>query len=172
MKKVFISTLLLFALISSYAQDNLTYQQPPEEIMKLVDAPLAPSVRMNSKADVMLFLYRDAFKSIAELSQKEMRLGGLRINPATNSSSRASYYKNIQIKLASDKEAIQVKGLPQNARLGSISWSPDESMVAFTNTVENGVELWVLDIAKLEEHYAPTMLHIKHLLMEKLLLQE
>ena len=150
MKKVILSTILLFALISSYAQDNLSYQQPPKEIMELVDAPMAPSVRMNSKADMMLFLYRNAFKSIAELSQKEMRLGGLRINPATNSSSRASYYKNIKVKKATDREAVQVKGLPKDARLGSISWSPDESKIAFTNTVSNGLELWILDLSTLE----------------------
>lgn len=150
MKKVFLSTLLLFALISSYAQDNLTYQQPPEEILELVNTPLAPSVRINSKADVILFLYRDAFKSIAELSQKEMRLGGLRISPATNSSSRASYFKNIQVKGATEKNPKQVKGLPNNPRLGNISWSPDETKVAFSNTVKDGVELWVLDIATLE----------------------
>ncbi|MEN8228197.1 MAG: hypothetical protein ABFS38_08590, partial [Bacteroidota bacterium] len=42
-------------------------------------------------------LYRDAFKTIAELSQKEVRLAGLRIDPATNIGSRVTYYNNIEI---------------------------------------------------------------------------
>jgi hypothetical protein len=139
MKNLLIIILIQFSVSTIFAQDNLTYQKPPKEIMELVDAPLAPSVRITSKADVILLLYRDAYKSIAELSQKEMRLGGLRINPATNSSSRASYYNNIEVKGAKDETAKQVQGLPQNARLGSISWSPDESKIALTNTVDNGV---------------------------------
>ena len=116
MKKILLISIILATFTMGFAQDNLTYQQPSQEIMELVDAPLAPSVRLNNKADVILLLYRDAFKSIAELSQKEMRLGGLRINPATNSSSRARYYKNIEVKGAKDKTSKQVQGLPKNAR--------------------------------------------------------
>ena len=152
MKKISLILIILAIFTIGFAQDNLTYQTPSQEIMELVDAPLAPSVRLNKNADVILLLYRNAFKSIAELSQKEMRLGGLRINPATNSPSRARYYKNIEVKGAKDITAKQVQGLPKNARLGSISWSPDETKVAFTNTVETGVELWVIDIATLKAH--------------------
>jgi hypothetical protein len=43
----------------------------------------------------MVFLYRDAFKTIAELSKEELRLGGLRIDPATNIGSRTRYYNHI-----------------------------------------------------------------------------
>lgn len=146
-------TLLTWLLALAYwtqAQDKLSYQKPPREIMELVDAPIAPSVRINSKADVLLLLYRDAFKSITELSQKEMRLAGLRINPANNSSSRGKYYNNIEIKNARDPKPKAVQGLPQEPRIGNISWSPDESLVAFTHTTETNVELWILDIASLQ----------------------
>jgi len=36
--------------------------------------------------------------------------------------------------------------LPENGRFAYFSWSPDQTKVAFTNTVKNGVELWLLDI--------------------------
>ena len=37
--------------------------------------------------DHMLLSYRNTFKTLAELNQSEVRLGGLRINPVTNISS-------------------------------------------------------------------------------------
>ena len=58
---------------------------------------------MDEKKEMMVLLYSDAFKTIQELSQKEMRLAGLRINPATNIGSRVNYYKSIQVKNLSEK---------------------------------------------------------------------
>ncbi len=129
------------------AQEKLSYQQPSQEILALVNAPLAPSVRVTDNGDYMLLLYRDAYKSIQELSEAELRLAGLRINPVTNIGSRTNYYNNIKIKSTSGKEIIQVTGLPDNPRLANLSFSPDESKVAVTNTTAEGVEVWVLDIA-------------------------
>ncbi|WP_295182120.1 prolyl oligopeptidase family serine peptidase [uncultured Christiangramia sp.] len=128
------------------AQENLDYQKPPQEILELIDVPLAPSTLIDSDAEMMIFLYRDQFKSIAELSEEELRLGGLRINPVTNINSRARYYNNFKVKSVKEKEPVQVNGLPENPRLTNFSWSPDESMMAFTHTTDTGVELWVLDI--------------------------
>ncbi|MFV8281642.1 S9 family peptidase [Christiangramia marina] len=128
------------------AQENLDYQKPPQEILELIDVPLAPSTLIDSDAEMMIFLYRDQFKSIAELSEEELRLGGLRINPVTNINSRARYYNNFKVKSVNAKEPVQVNGLPENPRLTNFSWSPDESMMAFTHTTDTGVELWVLDI--------------------------
>ncbi|WP_424494575.1 prolyl oligopeptidase family serine peptidase [Salinimicrobium sp. GXAS 041] len=145
MKNTFWILLLVSMITNSYAQENLTYQKPPGEILELVDVPLAPSTLIDDKGEMMVFLYRDQFKSIAELSEEEMRLGGLRINPVTNISSRATYYNNLQMKMIGDKEATQIKGLPATPRLTNFNWSPDESKMAFTHTTEKGVELWVVD---------------------------
>ncbi|MFC6858670.1 alpha/beta hydrolase family protein [Zunongwangia atlantica] len=149
MKKQIILCFLCLAasIFSSTAQENLTYQKPPKPILDLVDVPLAPGTYINSKGDLMLFLYRDQYKTIAELSEKELRLGGLRINPVTNISSRASYFTDIKIKPVKAENPTDVKGLPENPRLANLSWSPDEKKLAFTQTTETGVELWVIDIA-------------------------
>ena len=37
--------------------------------------------------------------------------------------------------------------MPENARISNFNWSPDYSKMAFTHTTENGVEVWVLDMA-------------------------
>ena len=142
---------LVFLFVYSsivFAQEKVTYQQPPSEIMDLVDAPLAPAVQMDSDGENVVLIYRNAFKSIAELSESEMRLGGLRINPKTNIGSRTTFYNNLKVKGATDKEATQVKGLPENPRLSGFVWSPDEKRIACLNTTSQGVEVWVLDIAQ------------------------
>jgi len=138
---------LLFLGTFMYAQENLTYQKPPQEILELAEAPLAPSMRMDNKGENFVFLYRSNFKSIEELSEKEMRLGGLRINPKTNISSRERYYNNIKVRVGRKNLEANAIGLPENGRYSNFSWSPNQQKMAFTNTVTNGVELWILDIA-------------------------
>lgn len=147
MKKISFSFLcLLLSFPALIAQENLTYQKPPKAILELVDVPLAPSTILDSDGEMMIFRYRDQYKSIAELSEEELRLGGLRINPVTNISSRARYYNNLEVKAIDAKTPTQVQGLPENPRLSNFRWSPDESKMAFTHTTNTGVELWVLDV--------------------------
>jgi len=70
---------LLFSL-TVVAQEPITYQKPPQEILELIDIERAPSVIADADKQNMLLIYRDQYKSIAELSEQEMRLAGLRIN--------------------------------------------------------------------------------------------
>jgi dipeptidyl aminopeptidase/acylaminoacyl peptidase len=146
MKKILFILSMIMCFSSTYAQINLDYQKPPKEILDLVDVPRAPTVVMNNDGDTMLLLYRDSYKDIATLSEKELRLGGLRINPKTNIGSRTTYFNNVKIKGVLIEVARQVTGLPDNPKLSNFSWSPDESKIALTNTVDNGVEVWLLDV--------------------------
>lgn len=99
--------------ISVNAQENLKYQKPPKEILDLVDVQNAPSVLMNDNMDFIVLLYSDAYKTIAELSEVELRLGGLRINPKTNIGSRTRFSNNIKILNVKAKTAeVQVSGMP------------------------------------------------------------
>lgn len=150
--KRFITVITLLLCIYNYGQQSLSYQQPSEEILELADVELAPGVQIDSKGEHMVLLYRNQYKSIEELSETELRLAGLRINPVTNIGSRTNYYTNIKVKKTKDIEAKQVSGLPDNARLSGFRWSPDESMIACLNTTSKGVEVWVLNIAKATVH--------------------
>ncbi|WP_372918772.1 prolyl oligopeptidase family serine peptidase [Salegentibacter sp.] len=151
MKKFTLSILSFFLILGSiYAQENLTYQKPPQEILELVDVPLAPTTIVDSEGEKMVFLYRDQYKSIAELSEEELRLAGLRINPVTNISSRATYYNNIEMQAIDGDEPTPITGLPENPRLSNFSWSPDETKMAFTHTSDTGVALWVVDFETTE----------------------
>ena len=141
---------LLLLIVKVQAQESLTYQKPSKEILDLVDVPLAPSVFVDDNKEFMIFLYRDAFKSIQEISQEELRLGGLRINPKTNIGSRVTYYNNLKIKplINNESEVIQVSGLPSEPKLTNFTFSPDQKKMAFTNTTSSGVEVWVVDNIK------------------------
>jgi len=140
---------LLIILANVKAQENLTYQKPSDEILNLVDVTLPPRVLMDESKKYMVCIYRDAYKTIKELSEQEMRLGGLRINPKTNIGSRTNYYNNIKIKNLRRKNSNlkQVRGLPIEPRLANFIWSPDQTSIAFTNTTFHGVELWVLNVS-------------------------
>ena len=139
--------LLFCGVFSSWAQENVTYQKPSPEILALADYERAPSVNMDSKKEYMLLSYRNTYKTLDDLNQEEMKLGGLRVNPVTNISSTVTYINNLKIRKIKEKAEIQVKGLPENARITNISWSPNEKKIAFTNTTSKGVELWILDVA-------------------------
>lgn len=131
------------------AQENIVFQKPSAEILALADYERAPSVSMDTKKEYMLLQYRNTYKSLEDLNQEEMKLGGLRVNPITNISSTVSYINNLKIRKIMEytAEPLQVTGLPEKPRITNISWSPDDTKIAFTNTSNNGVELWVLDVA-------------------------
>ncbi|MBL7472733.1 alpha/beta hydrolase family protein [Robertkochia sediminum] len=132
------------------AQEKLNYQKPSNEILELAEATPAPQVFLTDNNEHMLLLYRSAYSSVAELSETEMRLGGLRINPKTNIGSRTRYVNNVKIKDPMGDELYAIEGIPENARLANFSLSPNEEFIAFTNTTENGVALWVLELESRE----------------------
>lgn len=154
MKTLLSVTALVCMLTASYAQENVNYQKPPEEILSLVDVSPAPSVLIDDQKEYMVLLYRLPFQTIEALSQEELRLAGLRINPKTNINSRAFYYYDIKVKSIQDKSGTlrDVTGLPASAQLTSFLWSPDQRKLAMTHTTAEGVEVWVLDVAQATMH--------------------
>lgn len=148
MKKVSILFFLsIFFVFKSFSQENISFQTPSKPILDLANYQRAPSVSMDTKKQYMLLSYRNTYKSLDELNQEEMRLGGLRINPITNISSTVNYINNVKIRKISEVTEHQVTGLPENPKISGVSWSPNENKIAFTNTTNKGVELWIVDVA-------------------------
>lgn len=132
------------------AQDALPYQIPPKAITDLVDAPLTPIVSFSRSGDLMLLLERSGNPSIEDLAQPELRIGGIRINPATNGPSRSGSFFNVTVKNIKTGQQQSIKGLPNNPKLGSITLSKDEQYAAVTNTTNTGISLWVVDLTTYE----------------------
>jgi dipeptidyl aminopeptidase/acylaminoacyl peptidase len=148
MKHIFLIFILLISKIM-VAQVNTTYQKPSAGILALADYVRPPSANMDTRKEYMLLLYSKTFKSLNELSQEELRLGGIRVNPVTHIALSTNYFYNIKVRKVKDtgSEPVQVSGLPQDVKIANISWSPDDSKVAFTHISAKGVELWVIDVA-------------------------
>lgn len=146
MKRLLLLPFVLPPAAQAAAQAGLEYRVPPPEIMELADYERAPSLSLDSKREYMLFSYRPAYKTLAELKQEELRLAGLRVNPVTNISTTLTYSSNLKVRRVTDREERQVAGLPPSPRIAYLSWSPDEKRIAFTHTAGTGVELWVLDV--------------------------
>ena len=120
------------------------YRVPAPELVALVDQPTTPAVSVSPGNDRLLLMEIPGLLTIADLSEPELRLAGLRINPRTNGPSRSSYFTALTFRSLDGNETI-VTGLPSEPKLGNVSWSPDGSFVAFSHTARGGLELWVAD---------------------------
>lgn len=146
MKNILFAILLVVTVTFSNAQLEQAFQLPPQEILELVDIKATPVVRLDSKSEIMVFLERSTFKSLDELAEEEVRLGGIRINPVINGPSRSTVFTSLSIKNSRTGKDIQVSGLPSGLKMMNFSFSPDDSKFAFTNTTETGMELWCIDL--------------------------
>ncbi len=130
---------------SNFAQT--TYQTPPKEIADLVNAPSTPSVVFSKNGEWMMLLERAGNPSIEDLSQEELRIAGLRINPATSGPSRSGSVENLKIKMTQGGQEIQITGLPANPKMNGFSLSKDDRYLAFTQTEATGISLWVVEMS-------------------------
>jgi len=142
--------LLLWLPLLIQGQESLTYQLPPEAIVEVVDARQSPSVSLSPDNSFVAILERPGLKTIENLSREELRIAGLRIDPATNGASRRSYQIGISIMKIDGTELKKVNGLPSNLKISGFAWSNDGSKFAFTNTTTNSIELWVCNVSDLK----------------------
>lgn len=133
------------ALSDFDAPVELGYRLPPSPIPEIIDAPRTPAVSMSPDRTTIALLGRQNLPPLAELAEPELALAGTRINPDINGPSRSFFYKSIVLQRIADGSQ-QTIALPPEANLGAPKWSPDGRMLAFTNTVAEGIELWVVEI--------------------------
>ena len=146
MKNIAITLLIMVSYLLN-AQEELGYQIPKKELLDLIDVDLAPTVLRNTKNTVMVLLSRSTYKSIADLSRKELRIAGLRVDPKRFIGSRTNYYNKVElVDFEKGKTRLLVAGLPNKPQLTNFIWSPDEKMIAMTHTSDSSVELWTLDV--------------------------
>ncbi len=146
MKKITLGLLVMFSAISVMAQDAVTYQMPPKAMADLLLAKPTPTVSIDSKAEWMLLMERNAYPSVEELAQPELRIAGLRINPNNFSLSRQNYINNFTLKNIKTGRSYLITGLPAQLFGGTISRSPDEHKIAFTQVNQKSVDLYVINL--------------------------
>lgn len=147
MKKTILSFCLVALGFTAFAQDAISYQTPPKAIADLLLAKPTPGVSMDSKAEWMLLSERNSYPSIEELAMPEYRIAGMRINPNNYSPSRQTYINNFSLKNIKTGKVVPVSGLPTPLYAGNVTWSPNETKIAFTHTSQTKIDLYVIDIA-------------------------
>lgn len=137
----------LFLSITLSAQDDGGYKTPPKDIMDMLLAKKTPSVSVDEKAEWMLFMQGSNYLSVEELARPELKIAGLRINPANFGASRQNNINNLTLRNIASGKDYPVKGLPVPLSAANISWSPSYKKIAFTQTTGNRIDLYVIDVA-------------------------
>lgn len=120
------------------------YQQPPQALVDLIDAPPTPLVQVSPDNQWLLLVERPDLPPIEEVAQPELRLAGLRLNPRTNGPSREVTYTGLTFQRLDDGVQRPVTGLPRDARLSAVQWSPDGQRVAFVVHTGQRLGLWAV----------------------------
>ncbi|HEY9403928.1 MAG TPA: prolyl oligopeptidase family serine peptidase [Pyrinomonadaceae bacterium] len=140
--RAFVSLCVLLLLACGVAGQG--YRKPPQAVLDVLNSPVTPSVSISPARDQMLLATGVRYPPISDLAQPMLRLAGYRINPSTNGRYLAPYFVALSLKRIADGAEMKVE-LPAGARVGLPQWSPDGKRFAFTNTVADGIELWVGD---------------------------
>jgi len=140
--------LVLRAQVPS-ASDPPKYVLPPKNIVDVFDADLLPQTLISPNHQTIAMTKARAYPTIAELSQPMLRLAGARVNPRTNGPHRDSGLPgtgiySITLKKIDGGAEVNVT-MPPQPKLSHVKFSPDGSRIAFLQTKENAVELWIAD---------------------------
>ncbi|MBP6591212.1 MAG: PD40 domain-containing protein, partial [Chitinophagaceae bacterium] len=147
MKKVSVIIYLLLSILPSIAQDDVSYKTPPKDMMDMLLAKGAPGVSIDDKGEWMLLTESNSYPSVEELARPELKIAGLRINPANFAPSRQNFVNNLYLKNISSGKEMKISGLPNPLAASNISWSPDDKKIAFTHTTASRIDLYVIDVA-------------------------
>ncbi|HEY1201566.1 MAG TPA: hypothetical protein VGE79_11320, partial [Niastella sp.] len=142
-KMLLLITVFIFKVC--IAQDE-GYKTPPAAIAELLLAKPTPAVSFNEKGTWMLQMERNSYPSVEELAQPELKIAGQRINPNNFAPSRQNFINNFILKDIKAGKEYPVAGLPANMLAGSVRWSPDDKKIAFINTTNKSVDLYVIDL--------------------------
>jgi dipeptidyl aminopeptidase/acylaminoacyl peptidase len=139
----FLLAVLLAAAPFVSAQEP--YKLPPKEVVDILDAPPTPLVSMSPDRDAMALIEYEPMPTIAYLSQPILRIAGMRITPATDSRQVLRFDTAISLKDVKTGVVRRI-ALPDGIRFTSPSWSPDGRSIAFLRHLDDGIELWWLDV--------------------------
>jgi len=137
--------IFLFLLTPLVAQEP--YKLPPKEVVEIVDAPPTPMAVVSPKGDLMLLVEYNSMPSIKHMAQPMLRLAGLRITPRANTRQTTVFYTGMVL-LQLDSGQTRRIPLPEGGEFGFPEWSYNGKWLAFIRYLNDGVELWVADVAK------------------------
>ncbi len=122
------------------------YQQPPDVVARILDAPATPTALPSPDKQVIVLLERPGLPSIAEISAPEHRLAGIRLDPRNSGPSRQNPARGMSV-VSMRGGAAQpiVMTLPADGGISNTSWSPNGKLVAFVVVTDDALTLWIAD---------------------------
>ncbi len=145
------AAVFVLALAAAPAAAQTGYQQPPQAIAAILDAPLTPFVSVNPTRTRLLLSDRAGYPSIAEVAAPEYRLAGLRFDPQSNGPSRGTGVRALSIMpvTGGDSRHITVPWPAgtdtTGAPISNTSWSPAGDRIFFTVTTADGIYPFLAD---------------------------
>lgn len=134
------------------AQD--AYKLPPKEVVEILDLAPAPAASASPDGRWLVLTSLKGMPTIKDRAAPMQRLGGVRVNVATNApydldpydlhssyTGQGTGYTLVDLQ-SQQQRVFKVPG----ERLGPPIWSPDSRQFAFLRTADTGVELWIADV--------------------------
>jgi dipeptidyl aminopeptidase/acylaminoacyl peptidase len=144
MRRRFVSCLSL--VVASTAAAQTPYKTPPQTIVDILDTPPLPAASVSPDRQWLLLLEQRSMPTIAELAAPMLRLAGYRINPRTTGPQLPGGITGLVLKRVADGSERRIN-VPAPTALSFIIWSPDSRNLAFVQTRDEGLVLWVADVA-------------------------
>jgi dipeptidyl aminopeptidase/acylaminoacyl peptidase len=139
-----LAVLLAGSTFAAAQTSRPTYQKPPKVVSDVLESPPTPAVSVSPARDRFLEVEGLRHPPIADLAAPMLRIAGLRINPATNGRHHPARVVGLTLVNIADGKTTKLK-TPPNAYLSAPIWAADGKHFAFTNTVADGIDLWVGD---------------------------
>jgi len=147
-------TIIVWTWGAGAAGAESKYELPPQAILDVMNAP-APPLAMAAPTGTVILLARPLYyPPISDLAEPLLRLGGVRVNPKNNGVHGSSYFVEFRLKQVGEGTETPVS-VPEGARLGGPRWNASGTMIAFPNTTQDAVELWILDVKSAKAHRVP-----------------
>lgn len=144
-RSIFLTTCLL--VITNLGWSQAGYKTPPAVVADMLLAKRPASVSIDNTGQWMVLQQSNGYAEMEELAAPELRIAGLRINPANFSPSRINAVHAIKLKDVKTGKEYAISGLPAKLSAQSISWSPDQQRFAFLQIENGGVDLYTVAIA-------------------------
>ena len=139
---------MLTLVLASPALCQTAYQQPPDAIAAILDAPRAPSVRTSADRRWMVELDRPSLPPLAELAEPVLKLAGVKIDPRTHGPAREYAYTALVLREVGRARRVERHPIAigtDEVRVRNVDWHPTDPRFAFTQTGPEGVALWVVE---------------------------
>lgn len=122
------------------------YKRPSADVVAIVEAPATPYVDVSPTGDRIVEVAHPSLPSIADVSRPYDALAGRRIDKARGVQRRTQLFTGITVRTIADGRVTRL-AIPEGDGLGWPVWSPDGKRLAVPRYVDDGIELWIADVA-------------------------